>query len=113
MNDKPGKTPLYDIHVSNNANMVMFGGYAMPLWYASAKNEHLAVLTGTGLFDTSHMSTLIIEGQDAFDIIQLCFTRDISRCMEENKKPLYDGRSVYGAFLNRKGWVIDDAIIFR
>ncbi|MCD6273458.1 MAG: aminomethyltransferase family protein [Deltaproteobacteria bacterium] len=113
MNDKPGKTPLYDIHVSNNANMVVFGGYAMPLWYASAKKEHLAVLTGTGLFDTSHMSTLIIEGQDAFDIIQLCFTRDISRCMGGHNRPIYDGRSVYGAFLNIKGWVIDDAIIFR
>jgi aminomethyltransferase len=113
MNDKPAKTSLYDIHLSNNANMVIFGGYAMPLWYTSAKKEHLAVLTGTGLFDTSHMSTLIIEGQDAFDIIQLCFTRDISRCIGRHNRPIYDGRSVYGAFLNTKGWVIDDAILFR
>ena len=43
------KTPLYDWHVSRNAKMAVFGGYTMPLWYASAKNEHLAVLTHCGI----------------------------------------------------------------
>ena len=38
------KTPLHSWHVSNGANMADFGGYEMPLWYSSAKNEHLSVL---------------------------------------------------------------------
>ena len=113
MKNKFAKTPLYDIHISNNANMVVFGGYAMPLWYASAKDEHLAVLTGTGLFDTSHMAVLIIKGRDAFDLIQLCFTRDINRCAVKNNRPLPDGGAAYGAFLDRQGRVIDDAVLFR
>ena len=37
-----------------------FGGLDMPLWYSSAKNEHLAVLSHAGMFDTSHMAVITL-----------------------------------------------------
>lgn len=113
MGETSKKTLLHGWHVANGANMADFGGYEMPLWYSSAKNEHLAVLTNAGLFDTSHMASLLVSGPGAFDLLQRCFTNDMSACIGKDKKALFPGRSVYGAFLNEKGEVIDDAIIFE
>jgi aminomethyltransferase len=108
----PLKTPLYAWHTANGARMAVFGGYDMPLWYDSAKDEHLAVLTHAGLFDTSHMAVVMVEGPKAFDLLQFCFTNDLAACLGPRKAPLKPGRSVYGAFLTAEGHVLDDAIVF-
>jgi aminomethyltransferase len=105
-------TPLHDWHTAHGANMADFGGYDMPLWYSSAKNEHLSVLTGTGLFDTSHMAVLLVAGAGARELLQLCFTNDLEACVGGAKKPLCPGRCVYGAYLNDDGCVLDDTIIY-
>lgn len=105
------KTPLHSWHVSNGANMADFGGYEMPLWYSSAKNEHLSVLQHAGIFDTSHMAVLLLTGPDAHDLLQLCFTNNLDACVSMAKKPLTPGRCVYGAYLDENGEVIDDSII--
>ncbi len=99
-------TPLHEWHLAASANMADFGGYHMPLWYESGvKNEHLAVLNSVGIFDTSHMACITVKGNDAFELLQFCFTRDIS--------PLKQGKCVYGAFLNEQGYSIDDAIVYK
>jgi aminomethyltransferase len=108
------KTPLHSWHIKQGANMGEFGGYDMPLWYPSgAKAEHLAVITAAGLFDTSHMAVLTIHGQDALNLLQRCFTKDLQRCIGKDKTELVAGRSVYGLFLNEQGEVIDDAIVYH
>ena len=106
------RTPLNSWHRSRGANMADFGGYDMPLWYSSVKDEHLAVLTGAGIFDTSHMAAVIVDGSGAAGLIQHCFTNDLDACMGPARKPLSPGRCVYGAFLDEKGQTIDDAIVF-
>ncbi len=113
MTSGPKKTMLHSWHTAQGANMADFGGYEMPLWYSSAKNEHLAVLTRAGVFDTSHMATVLVSGAEAFDLLQLCFTNDLTACIGKDKQPLFPGRCVYGAFLNEQGHVIDDAIVFQ
>ncbi len=105
-------TPLHEWHVGHGANMAAFGGYDMPLWYSSAKNEHLAVLKTAGLFDTSHMAVVQVEGPGAFDLLQQAFTNDLAGCIGPSRKPLVPGRAVYGAFLDARGHVVDDSIIF-
>lgn len=105
------RTVLHSWHVKQGANMANFGGYDMPLWYSSAKNEHLAVLQSAGIFDTSHMAAVLIEGSEARDMLQYCFTNNLDACVGQNKKPLTPGRCVYGAYLNEQGEVIDDSII--
>ncbi|MCF8085686.1 MAG: hypothetical protein K9J48_02215 [Desulfohalobiaceae bacterium] len=105
------ETPLHQWHARHAASMAPFGGYDMPLWYASTKEEHLAVLTRAGLFDTSHMAVVEISGPDARALLQLCFSRNLEQCLQLGQSPLYSGRSVYGVFLSPKGHVVDDAII--
>ena len=107
------KTPLHAWHVSRGANMADFGGYEMPLWYSSTKNEHLAVLTHAGLFDTSHMAVVKVEGADTHDLLQHCFTNNLDSCTGKSRHPLRVGRCVYGAFLNENGEVIDDSIVYK
>ncbi len=105
------KTPLHAWHRNNGANMAEFGGYEMPLWYGSARDEHLSVLTKAGMFDTSHMAVVAVEGGDAFALLQRCFSRDLTRCVGALGKPLVPGLCVYGVFLNASGGVVDDAIV--
>ena len=78
------KTLLHGWHVSHGANMADFGGYEMPLWYSTAKAEHLAVLTKAGIFDTSHMAVVTVTGPQAFELLQLCFTNDLAACTGKN-----------------------------
>ncbi len=108
----PKKTPLHGWHLAQGANMAIFGGYEMPLWYTSgAKREHLAVLTGAGMFDTSHMAVIMIEGPGALTLLQACFTKNLDTCIGKDKTPLVPGRCAYGVFLDDLGHVRDDAIV--
>ena len=106
MTDTSKKTPLNLWHKDAGANMADFGGFDMPLWYPSGvKNEHMAVLQSAGIFDTSHMDCIKVQGPEAMALLDFCFTRDISE--------LIPGRCSYGAFLNSAGHCIDDAIVYK
>ncbi|MEA1969860.1 MAG: aminomethyl transferase family protein, partial [Thermodesulfobacteriota bacterium] len=99
-------TPLHAWHMEHGANMADFGGFDMPLWYETGvKKEHLAVVESAGIFDTSHMACVTAAGDDALALLQHCHTRDLTT--------LKNGKCVYGAILNNKGHVIDDAIVYR
>lgn len=112
MNAEIKTTLLHDWHTENGANMAAFGAYDMPLWYPTgAKGEHLAVLTSAGLFDTSHMAVVTVEGKDARTLLQQCFSKDLEHCLGMKKTPLVAGRSVYGLFLTPEGHVLDDSIV--
>lgn len=108
------KTPLYHWHLAHGANMVNFAGWSMPLWNPSgAVAEHQIGITNAGIFDTSHMSVVTIEGAGSFELLQLCFTKDLNACVGKTRAPMRPGRCVYGAYLNDEGWVIDDAIVYQ
>jgi aminomethyltransferase len=93
--------------------MADFGGYEMPLWYASAKEEHLCVLTHAGMFDTSHMALIGVTGDGARDLLQWYYTKDLERSVGSPPGPLTAGRCVYGAFCDGAGSVVDDAIVYQ
>ncbi|WP_457578001.1 aminomethyltransferase family protein [Desulfomarina sp.] len=108
------KTVLHGFHLENGANMASFGGYDMPLWYPTGvKAEHLAVIRGAGVFDTSHMAVVMVRGNGARKLLQHCFTKDLERSVGRGKTPLVIGRCVYGVFLHPDGTVIDDAIVYQ
>ncbi|MBV5318814.1 MAG: aminomethyl transferase family protein [Desulfobulbaceae bacterium] len=114
MDEKMKTTPLHDWHVGRQAHMAAFGGYEMPLWYpAGAKAEHLAVISGAGLFDTTHMAVLTLHGPAVRTLLQRCFSKDLERCIGPQKMPLLAGRCVYGVFLDAEAGVIDDAIVYQ
>jgi aminomethyltransferase len=107
------QTPLFDWHKAHGANIVEFGDYLMPVWYASARNEHLAVVSQAGLFDTSHMATIRVFGKDAYELLQWCFTRNLDGCVGKDNAPLTEGKCVYGLFLDEHGHAIDDSIVYK
>jgi len=107
------KTPLYDWHAAQKANIVEFGDYLMPVWYGSSKDEHMAVVTHAGLFDTSHMAVVRVHGTGAFDLLQWCFTRNLHACVGKDNAPISPGKCVYGAFLDEHGHAIDDSIVYK
>lgn len=114
MPDTVKSTKMHEWHLSNGANMGNFGNYDMPLWYPKgAKAEHLAVVQAAGLFDTSHMAAVTVTGEHAFDLLQLCFSKDLNHCIGKNKTAIDIGKCVYGVFLNDEGHVIDDAIVYK
>ncbi len=104
-------TPLFEWHKGKKASFSIFGGYEMPLWYESAKKEHLSVLTSCGIFDTSHMAGIIVKGTDAKKLLNVCFSRDLDRC--KKNRELYVSELVYGVFLSEEGHVIDDSIVYK
>ncbi|TKB24842.1 aminomethyl transferase family protein [Desulfopila sp. IMCC35006] len=108
------ETVLHSWHVANGANMALFGNYDMPLWYKTgAKAEHLAVIQGAGIFDTSHMAAVSVQGKGARTLLQRCLSKNIDCCLGQGKSPLVDGRCVYGVYLKTDGTVIDDAIVYQ
>lgn len=99
------KTVLNSVHASLGGTLVDFGGWEMPLWYPSgAVKEHLAVLNGAGLFDTSHMTVVMAEGAGIREFLNYAVTKELSG--------LKIGRAGYGIVLNEKGWAVDDAIVY-
>ena len=108
------KTVLHAWHQAHGANMAVFASYDMPLWYPTgARGEHLAVLTRAGIFDTSHMAILTVRGKAARTLLQHCFSKDLDACGGPGRNPLAAGRCVYGVFLDGKGHVLDDAIVYQ
>ena len=57
-------TPLHDVHESQNARLVEFGGWHMPIQYGSILDEVRFVREGVGLFDLSHMGRVRVVGSD-------------------------------------------------
>jgi aminomethyltransferase len=114
MTQETKKTPLYDRHRALGAAMVTFRGWEMPLWYPSgAVAEHRAVITHAGLFDTSHMSVLTIAGSGALALLQRCLSKDLDQCVGEKRARLRPGQCVFGAFLDERGWLIDDSLVYQ
>ena len=85
--------------------MVPFAGYSMPVQYTDIIEEHMAVRTGLGIFDVSHMGEVIISGPDALGNINYLFTNDFTN--------MSDGRVRYSPMCNDDGGVIDDLLIYR
>lgn len=114
MESEKKRTPLYQYHIDQGANMGDFGGYEMPLWYKTGpKKEHLTVIQQAGMFDTSHMAGIKVSGPEAYDLLQFCFSKDLGACIGPKKLPLQAGKCVYGVFLNQSGHVIDDSLIYQ
>ena len=99
------RTTLYETHKRLGARMAPFGGWEMPLWYSSAREEHLAVRNAAGLFDVTHMGVLELSGPGACAFLGRLTTNDVSR--------LAVGRAHYSYVLDDQGDVVDDVMIYH
>jgi glycine hydroxymethyltransferase len=99
------RTTLYETHKRLGARMAPFSGWEMPLWYSSAREEHLAVRNAAGLFDVTHMGVLELSGSGACAFLDRLTTNDMSR--------LAVGRAHYSYVLDDQGDVVDDVMIYH
>lgn len=97
------RTPLYTLHQELKARMFKFAGWDMPLRYTKVTEEVLAVRNSYGLFDVSHMGRLLIEGEDALELMQVSTTNDVSKL-----QPL---KGHYTFITNERGGFKDDCIL--
>ena len=73
------RTPLHDRHAAAGARRVPFAGWEMPVQYAGISEEHRAVRTAAGIFDTSHMGELLLKGEYAGQVVNYLITNDSSK----------------------------------
>jgi aminomethyltransferase len=99
------RTPLYDRHVALGARMVPFAGFEMPVQYAGLSAEHLAVRTGVGLFDVSHMGEIRVRGDKAPQTLQWLLSNAVLR--------VEPGQAQYNILCNERGGVVDDTVIYK
>ena len=77
---KDKRTCLYDKHIAQQAMMVSFGGFEMPLQYAGIAPEHQAVRERVGVFDVSHMGEVTVRGKEAERYVQHIFSDRTGKC---------------------------------
>ncbi len=90
------------------AKMVDFNGWDMPVEYPSAGGliaEHLAVRSGVGIFDVSHMGDIRVTGRQALDAVQHISINDAGK--------LAIGQAQYSAMLYPQGTFVDDMIVHK
>jgi aminomethyltransferase len=97
-------TSLHARHVALGARMGAFAGWDMPLLYGSARDEHMAVRTASGIFDVSHMGQLEVTGTGARDALQALLTNDVAA--------IGPGQGQYTLLCEDDGGVIDDLIAY-
>ncbi len=104
------KTALNAVHRQFGAKMVDFNGWDMPVEYPASIGcgiiaEHMAVRTGVGIFDVSHMGDIRLSGREALAAVQHISMNDASR--------LAIGQAQYSALLYPQGTFVDDVIVHR
>ena len=99
------RTALFEAHQSLGAKLVPFAGWEMPVWYGSVVEEHSATRNAAGLFDVSHMGVYQVEGEQSKAFLDSVVANEIAA--------LNVGQSLYTQFLDVKGSVLDDAMVYR
>jgi aminomethyltransferase len=98
-------SPLHDRHVALGATLGAFGGWSMPLSYPGGTvAEHTAVREDVGVFDVSHLGTLLVAGPGAADVVNGVFTADLGR--------IAPGQAQYTLCCDERGGVVDDVIVY-
>lgn len=101
---QPRQGPLHQRHVDLGAKLVDFAGWLMPIEYEGVLKEHMYVRESVGIFDVSHMGTVLISGQAASALADVAFALDVAA--------VASGKAAYGLCLNESGGVVDDLLIY-
>ena len=101
------KTSLYQLHKDNNAKLVEFAGYEMPIQYdRGIIEEHKFTREHSGIFDVSHMGQLFIYGNENL-------AKDLEKIFPIDLKNLKLNCSKYSFLMNDEAGIYDDLIITK
>jgi aminomethyltransferase len=99
-------TPLHALHIELGAKMVPFGGYDMPVQYATGiLTEHKHTRAAAGLFDVSHMGQVLLKGDGAAAALETLVPVDIVGLAPFKQR--------YALFTNEQGGLLDDLMVTR
>jgi aminomethyltransferase len=85
--------------------MVSFGGWEMPLEFASGTvAEHMSCRRDVAVFDVSHLGTVRLAGPEARPTLQRALTNDLAK--------IRPGKAQYTHLLDEDGSVLDDLIVW-
>ncbi|MFC6285767.1 glycine cleavage system aminomethyltransferase GcvT [Nocardioides sp. GCM10027113] len=106
MNDSLLQSPLHDRHVALGAKFAEFGGWSMPLEYASGVvKEHTAVREAVGVFDVSHLGKAMVVGPGAAAYVNATLSNDLGR--------IEPGQAQYTLCCDdATGGIVDDLIAY-
>src|SRR3954469_19307175 len=99
------RTPLHDRHAAAGAKLVPFAGWEMPVQYTGIRPEHVAVRTGVGVFDASHMGEIETTGPDAEAFLQRILSNDVSKIAADGAQ--------YSVLTKDDGGVLDDLFTYK
>lgn len=99
------ESPLHNYHLQQNARMIDFAGWSMPVLYRGIIAEHQHTRRACSLFDVSHMGRLAVRGAGAEELLQYVCTRDLA------DMPV--GQSRYTHVCREDGGILDDVIVSR
>jgi aminomethyltransferase len=99
------RTPLFERHQRAGAKLVPFAGWEMPVQYQGIRQEHVAVRSGAGMFDVSHMGQIETSGPKAEAFLQRVLSNDVSKIGERGAQ--------YSLLCREDGGVLDDLFTYR
>jgi aminomethyltransferase len=99
------RTPLFERHRAAGAKLVPFAGWEMPVQYEGIRQEHVAVRTGAGMFDVSHMGEIETGGPQAEEFLQRVLSNDVTKIAERGAQ--------YSVLCRDDGGVLDDLFTYR
>ena len=85
--------------------MVPFAGWEMPVQYEGVGPEHLAVRSGCGVFDVSHMGEIETAGPGALALLQRLLSNDVAA--------IDVGGAQYSVLCREDGGALDDLFTYR
>ncbi|RYP83112.1 glycine cleavage system aminomethyltransferase GcvT [Nocardioides guangzhouensis] len=99
-------SPLHDRHVALGAKFAEFGGWSMPLEYATGVvKEHTAVRESVGIFDVSHLGKAMVTGPGAAAYVNATLSNDLGR--------IRPGKAQYTLCCDdATGGIVDDLIAY-
>ena len=97
-------SPLLNIHHELQACFTTVDDWQLPLHYGDPKAEYRALRCGFGLIDLSNRGLIRVEGQDR--------QRFLNAMVSNNTADLEPGQGCYATFLNPKGHMVTDMVVY-
>ncbi len=99
------QTPLIAFHREQNARLVKFAGWEMPVMYTSIVEEHNYTRQHCTMFDVSHMGRVEFRGPDAEKLLDRLNTRNIASASP--------GMCRYSHICREDAGILDDVIVSK
>ena len=99
------QTVLNSEHRAAGARLVEFAGWEMPVHYGSQIDEHHAVRRDAGMFDSSHMMAIDVDGHGVAAYLGHVLANDVAKLKVR-------GKALYSCLLAEDGGILDDPIAY-